>query len=139
MSSVNKVILLGRLGSDPEIKFTTSGQGVCNFSLATSERWKDKQGQPQERTEWHRVVAWGKLAELCAEYLAKGRQVYIEGSLQTREWEKDGVKRYTTEIKARDVTFLGGKSEGGEGQQQKRGQSDFDYGAPPVDDDGVPF
>jgi len=106
--SINKVILIGRLGQDPELKYTPSGAPVCNFSLATTENWTDKNGQKQERTEWHRIVVWGKLAELCNQYLSKGRQTFIEGNLQTRSWEKDGVKRYTTEINARNVQFLGG-------------------------------
>ncbi|EQC45276.1 single-stranded DNA-binding protein [Bacteriovorax sp. Seq25_V] len=111
--SVNKVILVGRLGQDPELKYTPSSMAVCNFTLATSESWSDKSGQKQERTEWHRVVVWGKLAELCGQYLAKGRQAYIEGSLQTRSWDdKDGNKRYTTEINARTVQFLGGATTG---------------------------
>ncbi|GAB4411488.1 MAG: single-stranded DNA-binding protein SSB1 [Bacteriovoracaceae bacterium] len=105
--SVNKVILVGRLGQDPELKYTPSGSAVCNFSLATSETWADKGGQKQERTEWHRVVVWGKLAELCNQYLAKGRQAYVEGSLRTRSWDdKSGQKRYTTEIMANTVQFL---------------------------------
>lgn len=108
--SINKVMLIGRLGQDPELKYTPSGAAVCNFSMATSDSWTDKAGQKQERTEWHRIVVWGKLAELCNQYLAKGRQAFIEGSLQTRSWEKDGVKRYTTEINARNVQFLGGAS-----------------------------
>ena len=108
--SVNKVIVLGRLGQNPELKYTPSGAAVCNFSCATSESWTDRNGQKQEKTEWHRVVVWGKLAELCNQYLAKGRQVYVEGSLQTRSWEdKNGVKRYTTEINARTIQFLGGQ------------------------------
>ena len=108
--SVNKVILLGRLGQDPELKYTPSGASVCNFSLATSESWNDKaSGQKQERTEWHRVVVWGKLAELCNQYLAKGRQAFVEGRLQTRSWEdQNGQKRYTTEINATTVQFIGG-------------------------------
>lgn len=106
--SVNKTILLGRLGQDPELKYTPSGVPVCNFSLATTENWADKNGQKQERTEWHRIVVWGKLGELCNQYLSKGRQAFVEGALQTRSWEKDGVKRYTTEINARNVQFLGG-------------------------------
>lgn len=107
--SVNKVILLGRLGQDPELKYTPGGSAVCNFSLATTEGWTDKQGQKQEKTEWHRVVVWGKLAELCNQYLAKGRQAFIEGRLQTRAWDdKDGNKRYTTEILAATVQFIGG-------------------------------
>ncbi len=107
--SVNKVILLGRLGQDPELKYTPGGSAVCNFSLATTEAWTDKQGQKQEKTEWHRVVVWGKLAELCNQYLAKGRQAFLEGRLQTRSWDdKDGNKKYTTEILASTVQFIGG-------------------------------
>jgi len=115
--SVNKVIILGRLGQDPEIKYTPSGAAVCNFSLATSETWNDKSsGQKQERTEWHRVVVWGKLAELCNQYLAKGRQAFVEGKLQTRSWDdKDGNKRYTTEINATTVQFIGGQATTGTG------------------------
>ena len=114
--SVNKVILVGRLGQDPELKYTPSGMAVCNFSLATGDTWTDKNGQKQERTEWHRVVVWGKLAELCGQYLAKGRQAYLEGALQTRSWEgKDGQKRYTTEINAKTVQFLGGAATTGTG------------------------
>lgn len=107
--SVNKVILLGRLGQDPELKYTPGGSAVCNFSLATTEAWTDKQGQKQEKTEWHRIVVWGKLAELCNQYLAKGRQAFLEGRLQTRSWDdKDGNKKYTTEILASTVQFIGG-------------------------------
>jgi single-strand DNA-binding protein len=109
--SVNKVILLGRLGQDPELKYTPGGSPVCNFSLATTESWTDKSGQKQEKTEWHRVVVWGKLAELCNQYLAKGRQAFLEGRLQTRSWDdKDGNKKYTTEILASTVQFIGGPS-----------------------------
>ena len=111
--SVNKVIVLGRLGQDPELKHTAGGSAVSNFSVATNESWMDKQGQKQERTEWHRIVVWGKLAERCNQYLSKGRQVYLEGRLQTRSWEdKQGQKRYTTEIQANSVEFLGGPSDG---------------------------
>jgi single-strand DNA-binding protein len=107
--SVNKVILLGRLGQDPELKYTPGGAAVCNFSMATTEAWTDKSGQKQEKTEWHRIVVWGKLAELCNQYLAKGRQAFVEGRLQTRSWDdKDGSKRYTTEILANTVQFIGG-------------------------------
>jgi len=107
--SVNKVLLIGRLGNNPETRFTNTGTAVANFNLATSENWNDKNGQKQERTEWHRVVVWGKLAELCQKYLAKGRQCFVEGRLQTRSWDdKDGNKRYTTEIVATTVQFLGG-------------------------------
>ncbi|MFC1798898.1 single-stranded DNA-binding protein [Thermodesulfobacteriota bacterium] len=110
MAGINKAILVGRLGRDPEIRYTTDGRAVCNFSIATSDEWKDKDtGEKKERTEWHRIVAFGKLGEICGEYLAKGRQVYIEGRLQTRSWEKEGVTRYTTEIVAADVQFLGGR------------------------------
>ncbi len=107
--SVNKVLLIGHLGSNPEIRHTGGGAAVANFSIATSESWNDKNtGQRQERTEWHRIVVWGKLAELCNQYLAKGRQCYVEGRLQTRQWDdKDGNKRYTTEIVATTVRFLG--------------------------------
>jgi single-strand DNA-binding protein len=106
---INKVILVGNLGRDPEIRYTANGAAVANFSIATSERWKDKNtGEMQDRTEWHRIVAWGRLAEICGEYLSKGRQVYIEGRLQTREWEdKDGNKRYTTEVVANEMKMLG--------------------------------
>lgn len=106
--SVNKVILIGRLGKDPEVKYTNAGNPVCNFSLATSEKWGSG-NEKKEKTEWHRIVVWGKLADLCGQYLAKGREAYIEGKLQTREWEKDGAKQYTTEIVADVVQFLGDK------------------------------
>ncbi|MEA3279579.1 MAG: single-stranded DNA-binding protein [Thermodesulfobacteriota bacterium] len=108
MAGVNKVILIGNLGNDPEVRYTPDGTAVANFSIATSEEWKDKQtGEKKERTEWHRIVAWRKLGEICGQYLSKGRQVYVEGKLQTKSWEKDGVTRYTTEIVASDVRFLG--------------------------------
>ena len=114
--SVNKVILVGRLGQNPEVRYTPSGAAVANFSVATNESWSDKNGQKQERTEWHRVVVWGKLAELCAQYLAKGRQCYVEGRLQTREWQdKDGVKKYSTEVQAQTVQFLGATQGAGAG------------------------
>ncbi len=107
--SVNKVILVGRLGQNPEVKYTPAGAPVANFSVATSESWTDKSGQKQEKTEWHRIVVWGKLAELCGQYLSKGRQAYIEGRLQTRQWQdKDGQTKYTTEVLAQTVQFLGG-------------------------------
>jgi len=106
--SVNKVILVGRLGQAPEVRYTPSGSAVANFSVATNESWTDKSGQKQERTEWHRVVVWGKLAELCKQYLAKGRQVYLEGKLQTRQWQdKEGQTKYTTEVMASTIQFLG--------------------------------
>src|SRR5512132_2422226 len=112
---VNKVILVGHLGADPDMRYTPSGRGVCELRVATSERWNDKNGQRQERTEWHRVVVWGKKAEVCSKYLSKGRQVYVEGRLRTRSWEdKEGNKRYTTEVVANDGQVLGGGGGGGE-------------------------
>lgn len=124
MRGVNKVILIGNVGGDPETRYLPNGSAVTNITLATSETWKDKQtGQQQEKTEWHRVVFFGKLAEIAGEYLGKGGQCYIEGKLQTREWEKDGVKRYTTEIVVDSMNgvlqLLGGKNEG---QQRTGGQ-----------------
>ncbi|MBY0316618.1 MAG: single-stranded DNA-binding protein [Bdellovibrionales bacterium] len=107
--SVNKVMIVGRLGADPEMKTLSSGQTVTNFNVATGENWVDRDGQKQERTEWHRIVVWGKLAEICAQHLAKGRQVFVEGKLQTRSWEdQQGQKRYATEVVAANVQFLGG-------------------------------
>lgn len=112
--SVNKVILLGNLGKDPEVRYMTSGEAMATITLATSETWKDKSGEKQEKTEWHRVVFFGKLAEIAGEYLKKGRQVYVEGKLQTRKWQdKEGQERYTTEIVAKEMTLLGGKQTGG--------------------------
>lgn len=143
MASVNKVILIGNLGRDPELRYTQSGQAVANFNIATTDRFNDKDGNPQERTEWHRIVVWGKQAENCAQYLSKGRSAYIEGNLQTRDWEdKEGIKRYTTEIRAQRVQFLGGP--GGSGQRGGAaaggaGAPSGDPGppAPPADD--IPF
>ena len=112
MGSYNNATVCGNLGRDPEVKFTAGGQAVCNFSIATSESWTDKgTGEKKEKTEWHRIVVWGKQAEHCGHYLKKGRQALVSGRLQTREWEKDGHKNYTTEIVADRVVFLGGKSE----------------------------
>lgn len=111
---VNKVILVGNLGQDPELRYTGSGTAVCNIRLATNESYKDASGEWVERTEWHSVVAWARLAEICNEYLKKGSQVYFEGSLQTRSWEdKDGNTRYTTEIKAKEMMMLSGREGGG--------------------------
>lgn len=124
-SGVNKVILIGRLGKDPEVRYTTNGGAVASFSLATSESWTDKTGQKQEKTEWHKIVAWAKLGELCGQYLTKGKQAYIEGRLQTREWlDKEGQKRYTTEIVATNVQFLSAPGERSSNQQQNSA-SDF--------------
>ena len=129
---VNKAILIGNLGADPEVRFTPGGQAVANFRIATSESWNDKNGQKQERTEWHRIVVWGKLAELCGEYLKKGRQCFVEGRLQTREWtDKEGKKNYTTEVVAKEVTFLGGRDGAGAGP---RGGPRDDFGSPPPAD-----
>jgi single-strand DNA-binding protein len=112
MSGVNKVIIVGRLGTDPELKTVGSGQQVARLSVATSENWVDREGQKQERTEWHRIVVWGKLAEICGRHLAKGRQVYLEGRLQTRSWEdQQGQKKYATEIIANNIQFLGAPGE----------------------------
>jgi len=110
---VNKVILIGNLGADPELRYTPSGAAVCELRLATNESWTDRSGKKHERTEWHRVVVWGKRAEVVEKYLSKGRQVYVEGRIRTRSWEdKEGNKRYTTEIIADNVQFLGGKGKG---------------------------
>lgn len=128
MASVNKVILIGNLGKDPEVRYTQGGQAVCNFSIATSERWNDKDGAAQERTEWHNVTVWGKSAEHCGQYLAKGRSVYVEGKIQTREYQdKEGVTRKAVDIVANNVTFLGGgkgegaDSGGGDAQGERGG------------------
>lgn len=125
---VNKVILVGTIGQDPEVKILSNGNAVCNLSIATSEQWKDKQtGEKKEKTEWHRVVMFGKVAEIAGEYCRKGSQVYIEGKLETREWEKDGVKRYTTEIKVDmqgTMQLLGGKpADSGSSQTKPQQQS----------------
>ena len=113
MASVNRAIIIGRLGRDPELKFTTSGQAVANFSVATDETYTGKDGQKVEKTEWHRIVAWGKTAEFCENYLSKGRLVYIEGKIETRKWtDKDGAEKYTTEIKADRVQGLDKREEG---------------------------
>ena len=120
MASVNKVILLGNLGRDPETRYTTGGDAVCNLSIATSEQWKDKNGEKQERTEWHRVVLFGRQAELAGEYLKKGRSVYVEGRLQTRKYtDKDGVEKYSTEIVGDRMQLLGG------GRDASGGDTDF--------------
>lgn len=138
MAAVNKVILIGNLGRDPEIRYTKSGQAVASFSLATTEKWKNKNGDREEKTEWHRIVAWGKLGEICGEYLTKGKQVYIEGRLQTREWEdKDGNKRTTTEIVASNMVMLSqaGGSVTSEGSVTNRGGSaDAEF-----EDEDIPF
>ncbi|MDY7032287.1 MAG: single-stranded DNA-binding protein [Thermodesulfobacteriota bacterium] len=128
--SINKVILIGRLGADPEVRYTSDGTAVATFRIATNERWTNQKGEKEERTEWHRVVAWRRLGEICGEYLSKGRQVYIEGRLQTRSWEdKDGNKRWSTEIVASNMQMLGGPSD------ENRLKRDYEGGP----DQGVGF
>jgi single-strand DNA-binding protein len=141
--SVNKVILVGNLGKDPEVRFTNTGSAVANFSIATSEVWNDRDGKRQERTEWHNIVVWGKQAEHCGQYLSKGRQVYVEGSIRTSSYDDKttGQKRYKTEIIAQRVQFLGGgggtrlaqQSEAGHGDDMSMG------GGQPASDDDIPF
>jgi len=156
MASVNKVIIVGNLGADPEMKYTQNNTPVTNFRIATTDVWSDRQtGEKQERTEWHRIVAWGRLGEICSQYLRKGKQVYIEGRLQTREWEdRDGNKRYTTEIVAQTMQMLGrrGDEEGyrppreaAEAAAGSAAETDADFPPLPVegsrvdDDDDLPF
>ncbi len=140
--AVNIAIVVGNLGKDPEVRFTQSGRAVANFSVATSDSWTGQDGNRQERTEWHNIVVWGKQAELCGQYLAKGRQVFVQGRIQTRSWEdKTGNTRYTTEIVAQRVQFLGGA--GGarasqETQEQGFGEPSPSFQSPPIDDD-IPF
>jgi single-strand DNA-binding protein len=144
MGSVNKVILVGNLGRDAELRFTPGGAAVATLSMATTEVWNDKAGQRQEKTEWHRVVLWGKTAESLAEYLTKGKQIYVEGRLQTRQWDdKDGNKRYTTEIRSDRVVLLSG---GGTGRGAPVERRDGGVAAPappeggePLTDDDIPF
>ena len=143
--SVNKVILVGRLGKDPETRFTPSGKAVTNFSMATSESWKDAGGERQEKTEWHKVQIWGPLAEISAKYLSKGKLVYIEGRLQTREWEdQSGGKRYTTEIVANNMTMLDGKGDNSEKPNNPEKPESLESpnnhgGLSPDDLDQIPF
>lgn len=139
--AVNIAIVAGNLGRDPEVRFTQSGRAVANLSVATSEVWTDQEGNRQERTEWHRVVVFGKSAESCGQYLAKGRQVCVQGRIQTRKWtDQNGQDRYTTEIVAQRVDFLGG---GGarasqDAQEQGFGDAPSSFQSPPIDDD-IPF
>jgi len=149
--SVNKVILIGNLGKDPELKYTPQGTAVAKFTLATNERYKDKAGQWQERTEWHNLVAWARTAEIAGEYLKKGRTVYIEGSLRTSSWDdkETGQKKFKTEIVVNDLVLLGsGRGEGGEsGGYSRSASNNFDQRAPepepagtsPITDEDIPF
>lgn len=136
MASVNKVILVGNLGRDPEVRYMPNGEAVANFSIATTDSWKDKSGAKQERTEWHNIVMYRKLAEIAGEYLKKGRPVYIEGRLQTRKWQtKEGQDRYTTEIIAETMQMLGGRDGGSNasydgGMDQSSGSNDYNQSAP---------
>ncbi len=139
MASVNKVILIGYLGKDPEIRYTPSGVAVANFSIATSEKWKDKQGEQQEKTEWHNIVAWKKLGEICGEYLSRGQQVYIEGRLQTRAWEdRDGNKKYTTEIVANQMKMLGKSSTAAKPANKQQALPGAPGSAPGINEDEIP-
>jgi single-strand DNA-binding protein len=150
MGSVNKVILVGNLGRDAELRYTPGGAAVATLNLATTEVWNDKGGQKQEKTEWHRIVLWGKTAESLNEYLTKGKQIYVEGRLQTRSWDdKDGVKKYTTEIRGDRIVLLGGGGGGGGGRQMARsgagagagGHMEDPMGEPVTElsDDDIPF
>ena len=142
-SGINKVILVGNLGQDPEVKFTAGGAAVTTLSIATSDSWKDKDsGMDKERTEWHRVVLWRRLAEIAGEYLKKGSKVYIEGQLQTRKWEQEGQTRYTTEIIARDIQFLDSRGSANTSSQESAGKSEEPAPDVPdsgIDDDDIPF
>lgn len=146
MAGVNKAIIVGRLGRDPEVRYTPDGTAVANFSVATSEQWTDKaSGEKRENTEWHNIVVWRRLAEICGEYLSKGREVYVEGKLQTRSWEQDGVTRYKTEIVASTVQFIGGRDSGQRqgggyqsGGQRQGGGPSQGGGGEPVQDQGYP-
>lgn len=142
MPSVNKVILIGNLGGDPELRFTQGGTPVANFSIATNEAWTSREGNREERTEWHHIVVWGKTAELCNQFLSKGRSVYIEGRLQTREWtDKDGHNRRSTEVVAQQVIFLGSRGEGSPKDIPEEPSSQYQRQSPaqaPVEED-IPF
>jgi single-strand DNA-binding protein len=145
MASVNKVILVGNLGKDPEVRFTPSGRAVAKFPVATTESWMDQENSRQERTEWHNIVVWGKQAESCGQYLAKGRQVFVEGSIRSRSYDdKEGNKRYITEIVAQRIQFLGGGGGAGRGAGAESGSGatggSFDeFGGGQIPEDDVPF
>jgi single-strand DNA-binding protein len=141
--SLNKVLIIGNLGKDPEVRFTPGGRAVARFPVATSEVWSDQEGQRQERTEWHNVVVWGKQAETCGQYLSKGRQVFLEGSIRSRQYDdKDGNKRYITEVIAQRVQFLGSRGEGAGAGAARGGGGGASSEAPPppmAEDDDIPF
>ncbi len=146
MASVNKAIILGNIGKDPEVRYSASGEAICNITVATSESWKDKAtGEKKDLTEWHRVSFFGKLAEICGQYLKKGSQVYIEGSIRTRKWtDKEGQERYTTEIRGDEMKMLGGKIEGTQRTQDNERRSEQQQKSKPkpsFDDlgDDIPF
>jgi len=136
MAGVNKAILIGRLGADPEMRYTADGTAVCKFSLATSRKFTTKDGQKQEKTEWHRIVVWRKLAEICGQYLAKGKQVMIEGRIEYGSYEKDGVKQYTTEIVAENMQMLGGS---GPGDRAPEPEPPFGPPSGGTPEDDIPF
>jgi single-strand DNA-binding protein len=142
MGSVNKVILIGNLGKDAEVRVTPGGQSVASFSIATTENWTSKEGERKEQTEWHRIVLWGKAADSLQPYLVKGKQIYLEGRLQTRQWEKEGQKHYTTEVKADKIVLLGSARGGGDRQADRGGDAagyqDPMQQAAPVTDDDIP-
>ena len=139
MGSVNKAILVGNLGRDAEVKVTASGQSVASFSIATTETWT-KDGEKKEKTEWHRIVLWGRQADTLQPYLTKGKQIYVEGRIETRQWEKDGQKHYTTEIKADRIVLLGGGGRGGErAERSDTSYSDAMKDPAPITDDDIPF
>jgi single-strand DNA-binding protein len=139
MGSVNKAILVGNLGRDAEVKVTASGQSVASFSIATTETWT-KDGEKKEKTEWHRIVLWGRQADTLQPYLTKGKQIYVEGRIETRQWEKDGQKHYTTEIKADRIVLLGGGGRGGERvERSDTSYSDAMKDPAPITDDDIPF
>jgi len=137
---VNKAILIGRLGADPEVRYTQDGTMVTTFNLATNEQWKNRDGGKEERTEWHRIVAFRRLAEICGDYLSKGSTVYVEGRIQTRSWEdKEGIKRYTTEIVANEMKMLDRKGQDSGGQAQDWNRGAGPYNGPNSSEDDVPF
>ena len=141
MAGINKAILIGNVGKDPEITYTPAGLAVAKFSLATSEQWKDKSsGEKKEKTEWHRIVVFGRLAEICGEYLSKGKQIYIEGRIQTSSWEKDGITRYSTDIIASDMKMLGARGSGEISRSAPEPQSSvMPEPETKMPDDDVPF